>query len=111
MWTSPLIQLDLSRRRVAAISFLSNISVDDQPSGGDNLICLKDTKVLSDFRTRHCNSAKKPEAPKKQAKKSTTGVPLENLVISPQAKYATSNEQAVQSAPPIFSQNHLQPFK
>ena len=42
MWTSPMIQLDLSRRRVAAISFLSNISVEDDPkSEEDNLHCLK----------------------------------------------------------------------
>ena len=32
MWSSSLLQLDLSRRRVAAISFLSNIPTDDEPT-------------------------------------------------------------------------------
>ena len=45
MWTSPMMQLDLSRRRVAAISFLSNISVteltDEQKSEQNNLHCLQ----------------------------------------------------------------------
>ena len=59
MWTSSMIQLDLSRRRVAAISFLSNISVEeDQKSEEENLHCLKNTRVLSDFRARQC--AQKP---------------------------------------------------
>ena len=40
-----MMQLDLSRRRVAAISFLSNISVteltDEQKSEQNNLHCLQ----------------------------------------------------------------------
>ena len=53
MWTSPMMQLDLSRRRVAAISFLSNISVteltDEQKSEQDNLHCLRVCKLFMKF--------------------------------------------------------------
>ena len=50
MWSSSLLQLDLSRRRVAAISFLSNIPTDDEPTE-IRLDCLQvnllfSTKIL-----------------------------------------------------------------
>ena len=44
MWSSSLLQLDLSRRRVAAISFLSNIPTDDEPTE-IRLDCLQVTFI------------------------------------------------------------------
>ena len=48
-----MMQLDLSRRRVAAVSFLSNISVteltDEQKSEQDNLHCLRVCKLFMKF--------------------------------------------------------------
>jgi len=46
-----LMQLDLSRRRVAAISFLSNIPTDNQPTE-IRLDCLQGTHVLRDFKRK-----------------------------------------------------------
>lgn len=51
MWSPSLVRLDLSRRRVAAISFLTNIQAEDE-SGEIRLDCLKGTKVLRDFQHR-----------------------------------------------------------
>jgi len=45
------MQLDLSRRRVAAISFLSNIPTDNQPTE-IRLDCLQGTHVLRDFKRK-----------------------------------------------------------
>jgi len=51
MWSPSLVRLDLSRRRVAAISFLSNIQADGEPED-IRLDCLKGTRVLHDFQRR-----------------------------------------------------------
>lgn len=111
-----MIQLDLSRRRVAAISFLSNISVEDDPkSEEDNLHCLKNTRVLNDFRARQC--AQKPlkssEAQKKDpvVSRSTCQPPeLSKLDISQHTRNLV-NEQSVQSAPATVPASHLHPFR
>jgi len=52
--TSAQSSLDLSRRRVAAISFLANISTRECQSGQAEirLDCLKNTNVLRDFRRK-----------------------------------------------------------
>jgi hypothetical protein len=44
MWSPSLVRLDLSRRRVAAISFLANIPTENEPND-INLDCLKVTKL------------------------------------------------------------------
>merc|ERR1719414_1383658 len=46
-----MMQLDLSRRRVAAISFLSNIPTDNEPTE-IRLDCLHGTHVLKDFQRK-----------------------------------------------------------
>ena len=45
MWSPSLVRLDLSRRRVAAISFLANIPTENEPND-IHLDCLK---VIKDF--------------------------------------------------------------
>ena len=54
-----MIQLDLSRRRVAAISFLSNISVEKEPPNEDeNLYCLKVSVKFNLFDLFLCQHSK-----------------------------------------------------
>jgi len=117
MWTSPMMQLDLSRRRVAAISFLSNISVteltDEQKSEQDNLHCLRNTRVLSDFKARHVLNLYK-DKPVSEAQRKTSKPQcqpeLPKLDISQQTRNL-SNEQSVQSAPATMPPGHIHSFK
>jgi len=100
MWNQNLKNLDLSRRRVAAISFLSSISINpDDFHAEPRLDCLKETKVLQDFRERHYS-----EQQLQQKLKNRGGGP-QVVELPPKldmGQICKNEPVAVHSAPPAF---------
>jgi len=98
-----IVQLDLSRRRVAAISFLSNISTYDSEKECNNssqlkLNCLKNTRVLQDFQ--QCQEFYR----KSQASNCGEQLPCVNSGLRKLNIGNSYSDTIPQSAPPILGE-------